>query len=215
MSSKDYYQILGIKPTASADEIKRNYRRLALKYHPDRNPGDPLAESVFKEIAEAYEILSDPVKRQDYHYKRLYTYNYKFREAPAATPQSVLKDCTKLNSIIASSDPFRINRDAIYFSLEQILSESNLYLLKQEENKQSNKKITEVVLYCSRILNFKQQLQICKKLQTISNEKDNLELIIREFLDQQKKLHNWNRYKPLVAIICAVILCFVIYFLSK
>ncbi len=58
-ASKDYYQILGVKPEASPEEIKRSYRRLALKYHPDKNPGDTIAEAAFKEIAEAYEILSD------------------------------------------------------------------------------------------------------------------------------------------------------------
>ena len=70
MSSKDYYKILSVKPNASPEEIKQAYRRLAFKYHPDRNPEDTLAETVFKEIAEAYEILSDKEKREDYHYKR-------------------------------------------------------------------------------------------------------------------------------------------------
>jgi curved DNA-binding protein CbpA len=75
MSSKNYYIILGVKPMASADEIKRSYRRLAFKYHPDKNPDDLLSEATFREIAEAYEILSDPKKREDYHYKNLYTHN--------------------------------------------------------------------------------------------------------------------------------------------
>ncbi|MGF1480296.1 MAG: DnaJ C-terminal domain-containing protein [Cyanophyceae cyanobacterium] len=63
---KDYYAILGVNKTASAEEIKKTFRKLALKYHPDRNPGDKQAESRFKEISEAYEVLSDPGKRQKY-----------------------------------------------------------------------------------------------------------------------------------------------------
>lgn len=67
MSGKrDYYDILGVGPTASEEEIKRSYRRLALKYHPDRNPGDRQAEDRFKEAAEAYEVLRDPEKRRLY-----------------------------------------------------------------------------------------------------------------------------------------------------
>jgi molecular chaperone DnaJ len=66
MTKKDFYEILGVSKTATADEIKQAYRKLALKYHPDRNPNNKDAEDKFKEAAEAYEILSDPDKRKRY-----------------------------------------------------------------------------------------------------------------------------------------------------
>ena len=65
-AKRDYYEVLGVVRTADGEEIKRSYRRLAMKYHPDRNPGDADAEVKFKECAEAYEVLSDPSKRQRY-----------------------------------------------------------------------------------------------------------------------------------------------------
>ncbi len=64
--AKDYYQILGVSRNATDEEIKQAYRKLALKYHPDRNPGDKVAEEKFKEINEAYEVLKDPEKRAMY-----------------------------------------------------------------------------------------------------------------------------------------------------
>lgn len=66
MSKKDYYEILGVAKGASADDIKKSYRKLAMKYHPDRNPNDKTAEAKFKEAKEAYEILSDDKKRSAY-----------------------------------------------------------------------------------------------------------------------------------------------------
>ena len=65
-TKRDYYEILGLKKDASADDIKKAYRQMALKNHPDRNPGDAGAEARFKEAAEAYEVLSDQAKRQRY-----------------------------------------------------------------------------------------------------------------------------------------------------
>ncbi len=66
MAKKDYYEILGVPKTASEEDIKKAYRKLALKYHPDRNPGNKQAEEQFKEINEAYAVLSDKDKRKEY-----------------------------------------------------------------------------------------------------------------------------------------------------
>ena len=66
MTKRDFYEILGVSRSATSDEIKSSYRKMAMKYHPDRNPGDKEAEEKFKEAAEAYEALMDPQKRARY-----------------------------------------------------------------------------------------------------------------------------------------------------
>ena len=66
MAKRDYYEVLGVSKTATDDEIKKAYRKIAIKYHPDKNPGDKEAEEKFKEAAEAYDVLHDANKRQQY-----------------------------------------------------------------------------------------------------------------------------------------------------
>lgn len=66
MAKRDYYEVLGLQKGASEDDIKKAYRKLAVKYHPDRNPGDKEAEEKFREATEAYEVLSDDKKRPLY-----------------------------------------------------------------------------------------------------------------------------------------------------
>ncbi|MFQ5741821.1 MAG: DnaJ domain-containing protein, partial [Acidobacteriota bacterium] len=73
----DYYQVLGLKRGASADEVRKAYRRLARKYHPDVNPGDKSAEEKFKHIQEAYDVLSDSKKRKMYDQYGFYSDQFK------------------------------------------------------------------------------------------------------------------------------------------
>src|ERR687893_1903253 len=65
-NKRDYYEVLGVSKSAAADEIKKAYRKVAMQFHPDRNPGNKEAEEKFKEASEAYEVLSDPERRSRY-----------------------------------------------------------------------------------------------------------------------------------------------------
>jgi curved DNA-binding protein CbpA len=82
VAKRDYYEVLGVPKGASKDDIKKAYRKLAVKYHPDRNPEDSKAEELFKEGSEAYEVLSDDKKRQ--------AYVWAVAEVPRTSPPAIV-----------------------------------------------------------------------------------------------------------------------------
>src|SRR5262249_17287384 len=88
MAKQDYYEILGVKRDAKPEEIKKAYRRLARKYHPDVNPGDKTAEERFKKMSEAHDVLSDPKKRSVYDRFGQYSENLADAAARGAGPAS-------------------------------------------------------------------------------------------------------------------------------
>jgi len=87
MAQQDYYKVLGIGRSASEEEIRKAYRRLARKHHPDLNPGDKAAEDRFKKVQEAYDILSDPKKKQMYDQYGFYS-DAGFAGAGGGTPNA-------------------------------------------------------------------------------------------------------------------------------
>jgi len=214
MASKNYYRVLGVRPAASPEEIKRSYRRLAVKYHPDKNPGDILAEATFKEIAEAYDILSDAKKREEYHYKHFYTHNYKYPE-PELTPQSVLNDAILLKGLVEKVNPFRLNQDALFFQVQQVLSENNLLLLQHYNQSTINGQILEALLRICNSLNYNFIEEIEDKLNFLADGNTYLENKVNDFLTQQRRKDKWSRYKTVVAIVVAIMLCLIIFLVSR
>ena len=213
MSSKDYYKVLGVHPDASVEEIKRSYRRLVLKYHPDKNPGDVVAEATFKEVAEAYEILSDAEKRNDYHYKRFYTYNYKFKEKPRKTPQSIVADAEKLQRLVAAADPFRMNQDALVFQVEDVLSDDNLELLERENAVKEKQKILASLLAACKLMEFSFYNKLHEKMLQLSNEQS--AKTVMQFYRSKKREGDWGKYKVVIVVAITILMCLAIFLAAK
>ena len=206
MQTKDHYQILQVSHSASPEEIKRSFRKLAVQYHPDKNQGDSIAEERFKEIKEAYEILYNTQKRQEYHYKRFASvYEYSI-----LTPGFILKQCLELKKFTSVIQHYHINYDLLTHQIKEILSEQSLAVLEKENDLSLNKNILQLMIDTSDPLPYPYFLTIAPLLLSLSkNEKNNA--TIQSIILYKKRVYTFEKYKLLIAVIIASIICILIY----
>lgn len=215
MLLKDYYKILELRPGAPIADIKKSFRRLALLYHPDKNFGSNVHEAKFKEIKEAYEVLSDAKQRQEYNTRRReqsQTEKKKTYRQPNA--HSILGQAIEFRKRITALDPERMNKRALYHHIQQLLAIQNILILRHNNDPALNKHFIDEILSCSRFLLFPQVEKICLQLTELAGTDNETYRKIYHF-SKQSRIHTyWSRYKFMAAVIVAVMLCLLIYILS-
>jgi len=213
MAVKDYYKTLGISPQSGIPEIRRAYRRLAMQYHPDKNQDSPQATAQFREIQEAYHILSDPLLREKYHQERWLNRatGRKFEEPPL-TPYAILLKAVELDRYMSRQDPFRTDRDGLLAYMQSVLSNDALTLLQKHGDTPLNNRIAALFLHAGRILDFNQVKIIGIRITELAPEraKD-----VERWINASKREMYWRRYKGWVALILAVLLSAFIYLVAK
>lgn len=213
MQQKNYYELLGIAPGASFAEIKAAYRRLALQYHPDKNAENALAEQAFKEINEAYTVLSDESKRAAYHRKFSGSFSRTAKaDAAVVTAQAVYEKLCIIHKNFEHADPYRMDKDALLHQLEQLFSAYHLAVLKRENNLSVNNAIVDKTLALLGLLQVGQQKKI---LETLNDVQHNRTIKIDVFLKRQRQVHFWEKYKLLLVLIAAVAICLLMYFFIR
>lgn len=225
---KDYYKILGVAPTATIDEIKKAYRQLALKYHPDRNLGDKNYESKFIEILQAYEILSDIEKRKTYDF----SYNKEKQnqssntskqqknneqESEPITPQTFLSIFKDIRKKVEGIDKSRINQRNLFDSINDLLSETNIRFLLSWDDIDINRQIIDEILVCCKPLGYDAHpVQsiifievIIPKLVKLAGTDNTTIQKIHQFYKKRKLNASWRRKKG-AAIILGIIIFFIV-----
>ena len=212
---KDYYQILQIEPQSTLAEIKQAFRRLAMVYHPDKNPNDKYAEAQFNDIKEAYEILTNPVRKENYLQQRWYNQSIgKRRTAQAITPVSILKLVLELEQYVSRLDVHRMNKEGLSNYVDELLSTGTIEKLRQFNEPEINRQIITSTLSAMQPLTMKFVGNLPERLRTLADDETSLHRI-KNFLKNRKKASLWERYKVAVIILFTVSICLLIYFTSK
>ena len=215
MANKDYYAILQVKPGANLPEIKKSYRRLALQFHPDKNPENPMAKEKFQELTEAYNVLGDARKREQYHYARWWKGTVgKRQNHPPISPYAILLQCREISNRVKQSNSFRINRDSLFFQLMAIISDERIALLNDWGDGFTNFQIVKEADTASTPLAFQQWKLINLQLRKIDPSNATQQAFLIQRARETRGLHLWEKYKFLAAVLLTLLLCLLMYALG-
>jgi molecular chaperone DnaJ len=208
MIVKDYYKVLEVTPVASLQEIKKSFRRLAVIYHPDKNNGDQLAAARFVEIQEAYEVLSDPQKREEYNYNRWYTRKTGsgYAQQPL-TPEELLAASDKLRIAIASMNFFQVDFHSLSAYIRQLLSETNINILHQFNFQNTNRQIIKNLLQAATPLPLRDHLPVHASLMQLAGDDEEMKQLLQQALRSKKQRALWERYQWMVVVLIIAFIC--------
>ncbi|HMF72429.1 MAG TPA: DnaJ domain-containing protein [Flavitalea sp.] len=212
MRLKDYYKILNVSPTAGAHEIRKAFRVLALKYHPDKTQGDKYKEGLFREVQEAYEILSDHKKREEYNYQRWYTRSLgKSYSEQAITPQEILRETKKLSNYILSVNSLHIDYDILSSRIRSLLASENIEVLLQFNELSVNRQIIGLLLKTAEPLPFRYVEPISILMAKVAGTDNELLQQIKSYSRQRMSREYWEKRKVWLVIIATVLICWLMY----
>ena len=215
MQLKDYYRTLGVGTAATQAGIKKTFRALAVKYHPDKNPGNDLAEAQFKEIQEAYAILSDATRRNLYdEERRLSGMGGNSKRLQAVTPAWLLSVSQELNTSLATIDTYRMSQGALQAYILLILSDAHLAVLRQHAEIHINHSIVKELLLACRRLEARYIPPIEQRLVMLGHGDNELMQSIKSLVDHRVSEARRDTFLPYVVIIITILLCMLMYVYS-
>ena len=215
MPSKDYYQILEIEPGSDEYAIKKAYRRLAMQYHPDRSGENQEDAGLFRDINEAYEVLSDPSKREQYHYESW------LHQSMGAKMQRYL-DAYQIYQIILESekyfsgiDKYKINDYALLNVLLNLFSTSRIQSIAAEKNSDLEKNTIRIAIKMTGSLKSECQLQLKERMTVLTNNNPSMNEIWETVINNKIISERNSRYTIPILMLIVIALCTLFYLLGK
>ena len=216
MAVKDYYRVLEIPQNARQEEIKKAYRKLAMQYHPDKNTGNPYAVQYFREIQEAYDVLSNPVKRSEYHQARGQFGSHSARNEPPVAPSAdlIYQEALKIKKYVKQLDVFRMNQGALATQFEQLLNERHLSILQEAGRPVLTRDLVEVLLESMQPLRYSYWKSLIPTLIRLAGTNNQLLLEIRQAEKRKQREAAWDLYQPWILLLIVTLICVLIYIIA-
>ncbi len=214
MYLKDYYSILNISPSASRDDIKKAYRLLAQQLHPDKTKNDPHTNARFREIKEAYEVLSHPARKKAYLDQRWYAQSQgRKQKAIIITPEHLLTESLALDKQMAHTDQYRFNRHGLFLQLREVLNDETLTVLATFNDTDIFDTAGRLVLKNGRMLpaaDFAEIINRIGQLPISSMFKQELPAIQQQHRNRER----WEKLTPWLVFLAVLITCAILFFIQ-
>lgn len=212
MPVKDYYKILELSPGADPAAIKKNFRKLALRFHPDTNQGNEYAAAWFRELQEAYDTLSDPVKKDAYLQLRwLNQTQGKAMVMPVVlTPDTIAAEARALANRVAGLDHFRMDHAQLAENLENFLTDDRLQVLQQYKATQQQYTIGVLLLQAAAPVSFALLAGFYARMQLLAIHVPTLQTALHLHQQGKKWQHLWQVHQWWIILAATLLLCILI-----
>lgn len=214
MQVKDYYKILEVEPGAVEADIKKNFRKLALRYHPDTNGGNQQANAWYREIQEAYEVLTDPGRKAIYHQERwlLKSTGKPFADTFPLTPYYIEKKCAEFEQSVRLMDHFRMDHKALEKRINELLNDEVMTALQEQADLESKTNIIDLLIKSMEPLDYKYTATVFSKLFVLAGSEALLIKTIHNFRSNKKQEAWWAKHQGwVIALLTAVVLASIIW----
>jgi len=206
--AQNHYQALQVFPGSSTDEIRKAYRRLAMKFHPDKNPDNAVAAQQFIKVKEAYDLLSDPQRRQDYDRQQGFTYN---RNAAPPTIPMILVEVVALRKYVQSLNLHSLDHSALAYHLKKLLTYQRIEILRHNADETTLKLIRDEIIQASTPLSFPFLAEAIQPLFMLLEARPEL---LQPLLKYQQSRRHSNRLQqliPWIVVVLTFLLCYGIF----
>lgn len=216
MQIKDYFSILELEASAPVTEIKKAYRRLALQLHPDKTGNDPYAAARFAEIKEAYEVLTDPAKKEYYLQQRWYNQTAGIRRTEQlVTPVTMIQQSLELERYVAKLDEFRMDREGLLVFMLDLYSDERLEKLRSFNDTDSIHTIVHAVIRSSKYLKPEQSEKVAAQILKAAPGDSVIARELADFLQQSRKKEKNEKNNVWLALLLTALISLIIYLTSR
>jgi molecular chaperone DnaJ len=211
MPVKDYYALLDVKPGADTGTIKKAFRKLALQHHPDKRQANDQHDAYFREIQEAYSILSDPHKRDEYHYKRWLENAMGHALDKSLSAADILKIFLQTEKFVQQSDKYRMDHLWLGRQIINLFTAERLLIITQANDADMIREVNRIGLSLAENLNLEDTLKLAEQFKAKLPNASDFEDRWNRCIENKKRKLKMEGLKLPIAIGITLLICYLIY----